>query len=45
MLLHCSQQHSPIGWSGRKDQVEKALAKLVRTHLPEILSRVVAAPG
>ncbi len=34
LVVPVSQQHLPIRWSARKDQAEKALAKLVGPHLP-----------
>jgi hypothetical protein len=43
LVVPSSQQHPPIQWSSRKDQAEKALAKLVGSHLPATLTQLERA--
>ena len=43
LVVPASQQHPPIRWSSRKDQAQKALAKLVGPHLPATLKQLEKA--
>jgi hypothetical protein len=43
MVLPASQQHAPIRWPSRRDQAEKALAKLAGPFLPASLKQLEKA--
>lgn len=43
LVVPVSQQHPPIRWSSRKDEAEKALAKLAGPHLPATLKQLEKA--
>jgi ParB/RepB/Spo0J family partition protein len=43
MVLPASQQHAPIRWPSRKDQAEKALARLAGPFLPASLKQLEKA--
>ncbi len=43
LVVPGSQQQPPIRWSSRKDQAEKALAKLAGAHLPATLKQLEKA--